>query len=318
MADSHASPDPRRRIPADATMRHWSAPDGWPLRVFDWPVTGTMRGSILFQGGRGDFIEKYLESFAHWHAQGWRITAFDWRGQGGSGRTSPAAHVGHIDDFATYIADLRAFWTDWAKTAAGPRVAIGHSMGGHLILRALAEQAIAPDAVVLIAPMLGLHAPIGPRFGEAMARLVGGLGTPMRAAWKGNERPYTLTSRQTLLTKDAARYADELWWQAQDATLVTGPPSWRWLNQAFASTRRLRASPALTTTTTPVLMLVAEADKLVDPHAALATAARLPDVRVVRFGAESAHEILREADAERDRAHSEIDAFLTARAGPAA
>ena len=317
MADFQASPDPRRRHPANATIRVWNARDGWPLRTFDWPApAGARRGSILFQGGRGDFIEKYLESFAHWHAAGWRITAFDWRGQGGSGRTTPSAHVGHIDDFATYIADLRDFWSDWAATAEGPCIAIGHSMGGHLVLRALVEQAIAPDAVVLVAPMLGLHAPIGPRFGESMAKLLAGFGKPTRAAWKGNERPHTLVSRQALLTHDADRYADELWWHGQNDALLTGPPSWNWVLQGFASTRKLNADPGLVTLDIPTLLLVAEADKLVDPRAALATAQRLPDARVVRFGSESAHEILRETDPVRNRALAEIDIFLDARAGP--
>lgn len=306
--------DPRRAVPADATIRSWQARDGWSLRTFDWPASGTdRRGSILFQGGRGDFIEKYLESFVHWHARGWRVTAFDWRGQAGSGRLTPLPNVGHIADYAHYIDDLRAFWADWAPGAAEPQVVIGHSMGGHLVLRAMAESAITPDAAVLVAPMLGLHAPIGPRFGESVARILAGFGSSARSAWKGNERPHTLIPRKQLLTHDADRYEDELWWQRHDPRLLTGPPSWRWVVQGFESTRALRASPKLTTLDTPVLMLVAEADKLVDPRAALAVAARLPDVRVVRFGAESAHEILREVDSVRDRALDEIDAFLEAR-----
>ncbi|MFD1786276.1 alpha/beta fold hydrolase [Sphingomonas floccifaciens] len=306
----------RRGYPEGASITRWRAPDGWMLRRFDWPAPpGSARGSILFQGGRGDFIEKYLESFAHWHARGWSITAVDWRGQGGSGRTTPAPNVGHIADFAEFIADLRALWSDWAADAAGPRVAVGHSMGGHLILRALAERAIAPDAVVLVAPMLGLRAPVSPRLGEGIAGLMTRLGDPARAAWQGNERPHTRRSRQSLLTQDDDRYADELWWQARDPALVTGPPSWRWLAQAFASTRTLSASAKLAQVATPVLMLVAEADRLVDPHTAIAVARRLPDARVVRFGAESAHEILREVDPVRLRALAEIDAFLDARAG---
>jgi len=305
-----------RSHPDGATITRWRAPDGWLLRVFDWPAPSTpARGSILFTGGRGDFIEKYLESFAAWHAAGWRITAFDWRGQGGSGRGGPAPHVGHIADFADFITDMAAFWAEWAAGAAGPRVVIGHSMGGHLALRAVVEGAIAPDAAVLVAPMLGLRAPLAPRVGEGVAGLMARLGDPARGAWKGNERPHSRLSRQALLTHDPDRYADELWWQAADAVLLTGPPSWRWVAGAFASTRRLRASPGLGRVGVPVLMLVAEADRLVDPRAALAVAARLPDCRVVRFGAESAHEILREVDAVRDRAMAEIAAFLGARAG---
>ncbi|MGK6321124.1 alpha/beta fold hydrolase [Sphingomonas sp. DT-204] len=306
----------RRSYPAGAVIGRWAAPDGHALRTFDWPAPdgAQARGSILFQGGRGDIFEKYLETFAHWHGRGWRVTSFDWRGQGGSGRLTARPHVGHIESFGQFIADISAFWHEWAREASGPRVAMGHSMGGHLLLRALAERTVAPDAAVLVAPMLGLHAPIGPRFGEWLARRMGSLGDPARAAWKGNEKPYTTETRQTLLTFDPDRYADELWWQQHDRSLLTGPPSWRWVSEAFASTRELRASPALASMTVPTLMLIAEADGLVDARAALAVAAKLPDVRVARFGKESAHEILREADPVRDRAIEEIDLFLEAKA----
>src|SRR3546814_10780348 len=58
--------DFRRRLPDGAIVDHWTAADGWPLRRFDWPGDPpSARGSILFQGGRGDIFEKYLETFAH-------------------------------------------------------------------------------------------------------------------------------------------------------------------------------------------------------------------------------------------------------------
>lgn len=115
-----------------------------------------------------------------------------------------------------------------------------------------------------------------------------------------------------MLTHDIDRYADEGWWQRQHPELVLGPPSWAWLAQGFAGAAALAVDPRIESMDTPVLMLVAEADKLVDPPAALRLAARLPDAQVVRFGPESAHEILREADPVRNRALSAIDAFLAA------
>jgi lysophospholipase len=304
----------RRAIPADARISHWTGPDGWQFRRFDWPASGASRGAILFQGGRGDIFEKYLETFAHWHAQGWAITSLDWRGQGGSGRVSPDRHVGDIDDFATYIADFRAFWAEWSASAAGPRVLMGHSMGGHLVLRALIEGAADPVAAVLVAPMLGLHSPLGATLGERFARILGGVGNASRPAWKTNERPGTTQSRQALLTHDHDRYEDELFWQATCPEIVLGPPSWRWLIEAFKSTRLQRVDQRLKTMRIPVLMLVADADKLVDPKAARFVGSRLPDARVLRFGKQSAHEILREADAVRNRAIGEIDIFLASRA----
>lgn len=309
-----SSPFDRRAIPAGATITSWAAPDGWPLRRFDWPAQGAPRGSILFQGGRGDVVEKYLETLAHWHGQGWNLSWFDWRGQSGSGRVNGATS-GHIEDFADFIADYGAFAREWQAATPGPHVVMGHSMGGHLVLRALVEQAIRPDAAVLVAPMLGLKAPLGlTALGERFARLMGGLGDPARAAWKVNEKPYTTDTRQSLLTHDADRYQDELWWQRTNPANVTGPPSWKWLIEAFRSTRELRDSPALAAMDVPLLALVAEADGLVDARAARAIVARLPEARIVRFGQESAHEILREVDAVRDRAIGEIDAFLEARA----
>jgi lysophospholipase len=305
----------RRAIPAGARVSRWHAPDGWALRRFDWPAVGKPRGAMLFQGGRGDIFEKYLESFAHWHTRGWSITSFDWRGQGGSGRLSANPLVGHAVSFDPFISDFRAFWAEWqGTTGAGPRVALGHSMGGHLLLRALAEDSVQPDATVMIAPMLGLHSPLGAVWGERLARLMARMGDPARAAWKANERPATLSSRQTLLTHDLGRYEDELWWRDAEPELRFGPPSWQWVGEAFASTRQLEVDSRLGTIDLPLLMLVAEADKLVDPRAALRIAATLPDCRLERFGPESAHEILREADSVRDRALATIDAFFDERA----
>ena len=101
--------------------------------------------------------------------------------------------------------------------------------------------------------------------------------------------------------------------QSDDPALRLGPPSWGWVAEAFASGARLQADPRLATLTTPILMLVADEDGLVDPAAAVRLAGRLPDVELVRFGPESAHEILREADGVRLRAYRLIDAFLAKR-----
>lgn len=305
----------RRTYPDGSAISFWTAPDGWQLRRFDWPSAApSPRGSILFQGGRGDIFEKYLEAFHHWHDQGWTITSFDWRGQGGSGRLTDDPHVGDIDRFGTYLADYGAFWKEWAAATPGPHVAIGHSMGGHLVCRALAKALAQPQAAVLIAPMMGLHAPISAGFGERVAAIAMKLGDPQRRAWKSNEKPGTTESRLSLLTHDPERYSDEPWWWDRKPEIKLGPPSWRWVVRAFESTRRLRVSRRLKLVKVPVLMLVAEADKLVRAADAIKVAGALPDARVVRFGKESAHEILREVDPVRNRALGEIDIFLSARA----
>jgi lysophospholipase len=305
----------RRVVPAGAAIGTWRASDGWPHRTFRWDPAGD-RGALLFLGGRGDIFEKYYEAFDHWHRAGWSIDSFDWRGQGGSGRLSADPNCGHASDFAPWIDDLAGFFADWKARTPGRHVVVAHSMGGHLTLRALAEHRIAPDAAALVAPMLGLRsAPFGPWLAPKVAWLMTKVGRPERQAWKSNERPgVPMSRRQALLTHDLDRYQDELWWKNEKPEIAVGPPSWAWVAEGYRSTLALEAPGRLESVTTPLLLLAAEKDRLVDPAAIHRAAARLPDVKLRVWGAESAHEILREADPVRDAALAEIDAFLDSRA----
>lgn len=301
----------RRAYPAGARLDFVPAPDGWPLRRFDWPAEEEPQGSILFQGGRGDIIEKYLELFHHWHGRGWNVTAFDWRGQGGSGRLAHDPHVGHCLDFGVWIDDLAAFASDWTARSAGPHIIMGHSMGGHLVLRALAEKRITPDAAVLIAPMLGFET--GPLPLRVVAWAVRQLARlwPERVAWKVNERPAPRNaSRQKFLTSDIDRYSDELWWKQEKPELELGPPSLKWLEQAYGSAVALESSAGISQISIPVLVLGTLGDELVSPAAIPRFAARIPNSTLKMFDASVAHEILRERDGPRDEAIALIDAHL--------
>lgn len=302
----------RRAFAPDATVSMTPARDGWPLRTYRQPARGARKGAILWLGGRGDIFEKYLEAFDEWADAGWSVTSFDWRGQGGSGRLGDDPRVGHVDDFAPWIADLAAFFVDWGLAEDGPHVVMGHSMGGHLVLRALAEQRINPCRVVLSAPMLGFDT--GPLpFGLAtfVAKTMARLTANHRPAWKGNERPAPRkASRQSFLTHDPDRYADELWWKAANPALELGPPSWRWLAAAYESITDLRKPGAVEQVRTPILIVGTEGDQLVSPSAIRDFAARLPAAELVMLGKEVAHEVLRERDVPRRRLMDAIADFL--------
>lgn len=303
------------RFPAEATLDVWVAPDGWRHRRFDL-IAARLRGRVLIQGGRSDVFEKYLEVIRHLHARGWSVSSFDWRGQGGSGRLSPDPRVGHASDFGVFTRDLEAFWREWSGEGGGPCFALGHSMGGHFLLRAIADGAIKPAAAILTAPMIGVRSPLGAWASARIARFMAGRGDPARSAWKWSDEQIHVERRLRRLTLDSSRGQDERWWHDAQPDLQLGPPSWAWIVEAFTAGRALETDPRLRDVRTPVLMLVADADKLVDPRAALRVAARLPDCEVVRFGAaESAHEILRESLPVQARAFAAMDAFLDRHAG---
>jgi lysophospholipase len=304
----------RRSYPTGSIVGDVPASDGWPLRTFNWPVEGgAARGSILFQTGRGDMFEKYLETFALWHDAGWDVTAFDWRGQGGSGRLSANAKVGHVDDFSVWVDDLADFWENWSAANPGPHVLMGHSMGGHVVMRACVEGRINPAAVVLIAPMLGLNAPpLSPRLAASMAHILAKIMPSTMPAWPGNEKPsLPFSSRQKYLTWDDERYSDEIWWRGQKPELLLGPPTWQWLSAAYKSCDAIQDGP-LESVHCPILILATSGDKLVATQPIKDIKERLPNVDLVMFGKTVAHEILRERDGPREHALRKIAAVLDA------
>ena len=314
MSESATQPIDRRAIPAHASETVWCAEDGHELRRIDWPGAGgdgVQRGSILFLPGRGDHYEKYIEAMEEWHRAGWRVTGADWRGQAGSGRLGKDEVTGHIEDFGDWVSDLGHLWSAWKAETPGPHVLAGHSMGGHLVLRATVEKAVDPDALVLSAPMLGFVGRIPVAIGHAAARMMLRFGDAARPAWKWSEKPGEIpAARKSLLTHDEDRYEDELWWREQRPELVMGPGSWGWVERAYASMRSLFDAGRLESIETPVLLIGTSNDKLVAMESIAEAARRLPNGELVAFGKEARHEILREVDPVRNRALQAIADFL--------
>lgn len=310
------SPDPpsRRAHPADARFRQWTAADGWPLRILEREGAG--QGTILFAGGLGDFIEKYLEPLDEWHRAGWRIVSLDWRGQGRSGRLGPR-RVAHVESFEAHVDDAAALIAELRGSAPGPLVAIGHSMGGHIFLRAMAEGKARPDAAVLVAPMLGLHTgPVPEALAHWLARARVLAGQGRNAAWDPDKRlAFTSAARQRVLTGCRERYGDEGWWRETDPELGLGPPSWGWLAAAFVSTRGLARQGGLERVDLPILLLATRRDRLVDTRAIEAAAVRMPRAEILILEG-AGHEILREADTHRLPAMRAIAGFLDRAAPP--
>jgi len=299
----------RRAHPAGASFSDWRAPDGWLHRRLDWPqpADAKPRGTLLFAGGRGDFVEKYLEAMAHWHGRGWNVASFDWRGQGAS---RGDIEGGHLESLEPLVDDLAAIVSELEERRKGALVLVGHSMGGHVLLRALAEKRVRPDSAVLVAPMLMVNsAPLPPWAASSTAAFFSAFGWGRHPVWRPQNPPApTGSSRQTYLTGCRERYADELWWWEQQPGFNLGAPSWGWLDAAFRSSARL-TDERLRAVDTPVLLLGTETDRLVSAAAIRRAAAVLPGAQLKMFE-NSGHEILREADPVRLEALAAIDSFL--------
>jgi lysophospholipase len=304
----------RRAHPPGAEFSIWKGSDGWPIRRIDWPQpAGTApRGTLLFASGRGDFIEKYLEPLGHWHARGWNVISFDWRSQGESRGDIKG---GHLDSFDPLVADAALLLEEVIASAPGPHVAIGHSMGGHLLLRVLAEHRPALSASVLVAPMIGINTAPAPSWAsQAFAQTMAAAGMSRMPAWSSDFDPSPSgSSRQAILTSCTERYADEIWWIRQQPGFALGAPSWGWLSAAYRSIGLVTAEK-LRKVETPVLLLGAERDRLVSADAIRRAASLIPHAELAMLP-EAAHEILRETDELRLGALERIDGFLEKHAG---
>lgn len=295
----------RRRHPEGMTFRAWHAADGWPLRAFEWPRDAP-RGNLLFLGGRGDFAEKYLEAMAHWRAAGWQVSGFDWRGQGGSGRILADPLLNHLDAFDPLVDDLAGFVAAW-RDDARPNVIVAHSMGGHLLLRLLAEHGAAIDAAVLSAPMIALRAgPLGTRAIGALAGAAILAGRARRRVWEGDAG--NVGGR---MTSCAERQADKVWWKETVPAIASGAPTWGWARAAVRSIARVDAT-TLARIHAPLLLLVSRRDPIVSAPAIMRAARLLPDAALEVYPGQG-HELLREADTIRLRVLDRIDDFLADR-----
>ncbi len=302
----------RRAHPAGMRRWDWRAPDGWMHRRMDWPQdSGSPRGSLLFAGGRGDFVEKYLEALTLWHRGGWNVASFDWRGQG---KSKGDIVAGHLDSFDVLARDFATLVEEWIAATPPPHVIVGHSMGAHMLLRLLIDRRPAIQAAVLVAPMIAVNsAPMRPWQASLVASAATLLGFGRWPLWRAPlARAPAGSKRQKVLTRCLERYEDEKYWWEQDEDFAPAAPSFGWLRAAIRSGRRFTPRK-LAGVDLPVLLIGAERDRLVKADAIRRTAAALPRAELQMYDG-CAHEILRERDETRLAAFARIDVFLDARA----
>jgi len=289
----------------------WLPSGGGLLRYAQWNTSGTAHGTVVLLTGRGEFIEKYAtEVIGELLGRGLSVIALDWRGQGLSSRPLTEHDAGHIDSFATYIADLKLFMdTIVAPQAKAPVIALCHSMGGHILLRYLAEHGAGPlTSAVIVSPMTGL---LREMFLRSMLLLMPEIAA-MDHRYLFGTGPFLFLARDfaaNFVTHDERRYRfTEAWFRA-DPRLSLGGPTVGWARQAARSMTASLAPGYLERIDLPILLFTAGQDQIVDPASHGPVAARLRRVEHITI-AESKHEIMMETDDLRARFWEAFDAFV--------
>ena len=127
------------------------------LAVYDWPMPqGPIRGTVLLVHGLGEHTGRYGHVAAHLHQWGFAVRGYDHQGHGHSEGVRGTLHTedGLLQDLTTVIDDTR----ERHSAHDAPLILLGHSMGGLVVARAVAEQLRYVDAVVMSSPALGTWA----------------------------------------------------------------------------------------------------------------------------------------------------------------
>ena len=128
-----------------------------PLALYDWPLPDSHAkaalGTVVLVHGLGEHAGRYHALAAHLRSWGFIVRAYDQQGHGQSaGARGDMLHPGSLQaDLGHVIDDTR----QRPVCADLPLVLLGHSMGGLVVARALAEQLRYVDAAVLSSPALG-------------------------------------------------------------------------------------------------------------------------------------------------------------------
>jgi len=124
------------------------------LAVYDWVLPANKPwGTVLLVHGLGEHAGRYSEVAAYLHQWGFAVRAYDQQGHGRSeGARGDLLRPGSLQaDLCRVIDDTR----QQPALADTPLILLGHSLGGLVVARTLAERLRPVEAAVLSSPALG-------------------------------------------------------------------------------------------------------------------------------------------------------------------
>lgn len=263
----------------------------------------------MISPGRTEPIEKYFEVVDELRGRGFTVVVHDWRGQGLSARLLKDPRRGHAAGAALFLSDLDGVLAAFEAEAPKPWVAIGHSMGGGLTALALARGEMRFQAALLSSPMLGVRLGGPPvalvaRLASGLVRLgLGGLYVP---TWSDPlETPFSAN----LLTHDERR-----WNRFRDQMLACpelrlGGATWGWVDFALTLSAELQEPGAVEAMETPMVLLAAGEETLVDNRLIGDFARRAPNAALVEIEG-ARHELFIETDGVREAVWAAFDALM--------
>jgi lysophospholipase len=295
---------------------YFTLSDGGRLRYARFQPTSKVRATILIVPGRREFIEKkFFELGQPLLDRGYRLILVEMRGQGLSSRFLQGAlrQRDHITNFTTGLDDLRAFYRGVViNDLASPLIVHGHSLGGHYLLRWLAEDKPAVAGAFVTAPMLalaGIPAHLTAHGISWMGVRLFGHATdyaPMQHDYGSEERMFAANP----LTQDPDRFQIIENYFTAYPDLTVGGVTWEWVLAALRSMHISHARPYFANIDVPVLALSGGQDRVTPAHEIMRYLNHIPRMQS-HLLMNARHDIMNEIASVRDEAWQLIDDFLS-------
>jgi len=262
-------------------MQTVTTDDGLVLHTRTWPAANPSRGVAVFVHGLGEHIDRYDHVARRLNGLGFTVVGYDHRGHG----RSPGPRGGIPSDDAL-CADLGRVLRAARASVPGPLTLLGHSLGGLIAGRFVAEGLAATpapwwcrvDALVMSSPALdpGTNA-VQKLLLAVVAPLLSNLAVNngLKVDWISRDASVVQAYAADPLVHDRITGRLGLFVARQGPAVIAAAPRW----------------------TTPTLLMWAGADRCVAPAGSAAFAAAAPkDVVTVREWPGLFHEIFNEPE----------------------
>ncbi len=280
------------------------------------PKSGVPDAVVIVLQGMGEFTEKYFELAHDLKDRNLSFWMMDWQGQGGSHRHKDLPQKRYSEGFAQDIADLHYFIMEYVKHSAVhpdvgriPLVMLGHSTGGNIGLRYLADHPDIFACAAFTAPLTGIRGlpPLPDAVNLALLSLLKNM-MGMSYVYKGGKE-WQPAMRDApgndLHSTDPFRKNIHNNWCLKNPSLQVGNVTYAWLYHALYSCVTMKDPAFAAQIKTPCLFALAGDEKIVSNAATEKLAARLTQAKILSYDA-AKHEILMEKDAVRG---AFLDAF---------
>lgn len=305
---------PGNDVPEGAE-EHWlEGRGGVRVRALTAPATRQpVRGSAIMLPGRTEFIEKYFEVIRELQGRGFAVFCVDWRGQGLSGREVENGQKGHFVSFDDPVNDLSTALKLLAHKLPRPHIALAHSMGGGILLRALQTRRVELDGAAFTAPMWGI--PGLSKLAKGYARFMASVGAGGQFAPSVDTKWKREAFKRNPVTNDKDRHTRCQDLVQEEPRLALAGPTLGWAAAAADMIEGFQQPGAFAHVRIPVLVATARDEMLVDNNAHDAVVAALPNATHITIE-NAKHEILMERDDVRAQFWAAFDA-LAESAAPA-